>query len=442
MQTRRTARTGGANGAPLFVMLLIIGLGMPWVARAGDGEGEAVLYFGTPGGSPGATVHDTLILLGIPQTDALGARPLIDIAFGGARFWPAEADADLCPPGSPGVDLGARTMGAMRAILGWDYTQAIGSLEPLREDLACFESPVDGPSLGRAAVLLGYAHFESGDLFKARSAFAMAAAFDTEAVWDEEFPPDAKQVFLAAVNESLEYEDVQLRFSGRSDERELIELDERSLPRKGMVRPGLHLLSIPGVTGGPVRMAVRLPPDRTVNLLPTGSLVADWLEGAAASPSAARALGAALAREGGGDALLVDLATGRRFLFQDETQTVREIPVVTSELFEPAPPVVQPRNANQQLRQRRTAGVIVAGGGGLAAVGGFIAHGATYNMGLAETQRSRYEWERDANRAGFVIGVAGIATCVAGVVVALLPRREDARVTLIPGPSTTLEIRF
>lgn len=434
--------TGVASGARLLATWLILGTAAPSVAMAEETEGDVVLYFGTPGGSPGATVHDTLILLGIPQTDALAARSLTEFAFGDARYWPAEADADLCPPGSPGIDLGARTMGAMRAILGWDYAQAIESLEPLRDELACFESPVDGPALGRAALLLGYAHFESGDLFKAKAAFAMAAAFDSGVVWDDNFPPDAQQVFIAAVNEGLEYEDVQLRFSGRSDERELVELDERALPRKGLVRPGLHLLAIPGMTGGPVRMAVRLPPDRTVNLLPTVELVSDWLDGAAASPSAARALGGALARENAGDALLVDLATGRRFLFQEETQTAREIPVVTSELFEPAPPLDRSRSASQRLRQRRTAGVFIAGGGGLAAAAGFIAHGATYNMGLAETQRSRYEWERETNQAGFVIGMAGIATCVAGVVVALIPQPQDARVSVAPGPTTTVEIRF
>ena len=330
----------------------------------------------------------------------------------------------------------------MRSILSWDYGTAIVALSPLQEGLACFDAPVDGPALGRAAVLLGYAHFEGGDPSEARAAFALAAAFDPGVVWDEDFPPDAQHVFRAAVDESQSYADVQLHFDGKGELRELIEVDEAPLSRKGLVRPGLHLLGVPATGGGHVRIGLRLAPDRIVDLPPTEELVANWLAGAADSPNAARALGAAMDHDGFEDALLLDLSTGRRYEFRADIRTARELAVVTSELFEPAPPIRAPLSSSLQLRRRRTAGLIVAGGGGLVALGGFIAHGATYSMGLAETQRDRYEWERNANTAGFVLGMVGIGTGVAGLVIALLPQPADSRVTLAPGPFPTLQVRF
>jgi hypothetical protein len=430
-----------ARAARLAGLLILAACGST-AASAAESADPPVLYFGTPAGAAGSTAHDALTLLGIPQADALGARPLVEVGFGDAAYWPAQGEAELCPPGSPPVDLGERTSTAMRAILGWDYATAIDALSPLQEGLACFDSPVDGPALGRAALLLGYAHFEGGNPSEARSAFALAAAFDSGVVWDEDFPPDAQHVFRAAVEESNGYADVQLRFGGKGELRELIEVDEAPLSRKGLVRPGLHLLGVPAAGGGHVRIALRLAPDRIVDLLPTEELVTDWLAGAADSPNAARALGAAMDRDGLEEALLVDLATGRRFEFRADIRVAREQALVTSELFEPAPPVRTPRNSAVELRRRRTAGIVLAGGGGLVAVGGFIAHGATYSMGLAETQRSRYEWEQNANTAGFVVGMVGIGTCAAGLVMALLPRPADSRVTLIPGPSTTLQVRF
>ncbi len=436
-----TIRRAVSRQLPGLAGALVLAACVAAPARADD-SADVVLHIGSPAGDGPATAHDALILLGIPQADALGARSLIEYGFGDAAFWPALGEADLCPPDRPPVDLGERTTTAVRAIHDWDYPSAIEALEPLQGALACFGSPVDGPALARAALLLGYAHFEGGDPLEARAAFAMAATFDPEVAWNEDFPPDARQVFLAAVNEVAEVEEVQLRFGGRGELRSLVEVDEAPLPKRGMIRPGLHLLDVPASGGGRTRIALRLAPDRTVEVPSTGALVGDWLDGSGSSAAPGRALGTAMDRDGYGEALLVDLSTGRRFSFRADTRTARELAVVTSELFEPAPPVGPPVRPAVDLRSRRTAGILVAGGGGLAAAGGFIAHGATYNMGRNETQRDRYEWAKDANAAGFVVGMIGVGTFVAGAVVALLPRPTDSRVSWMPGPTSTLQVRF
>ncbi|MDP7114495.1 MAG: hypothetical protein QGH45_21160 [Myxococcota bacterium] len=199
MRESRSTISGFAALPGRLAMLLFLASSCPPQARAAEADADIVLHFGSPAGDA-ATAHDALLLLGIPQEDALGARPLVEYGFGDAAFWPAQGEAELCPPGSPAVDLGERTSTAMRSILSWDYAGAISALSPLQEGLACFESPVDGPALGRAAVLLGYARFEGGDPSEARAAFALAAAFDPGVVWDEDFPPDAQQVFRAAVD--------------------------------------------------------------------------------------------------------------------------------------------------------------------------------------------------------------------------------------------------
>ena len=80
--------------------------------------------------------------------------------------------------------------------------------------------------------------------------------------------------------------------------------------------------------------------------------------------------------------------------------------------------------------------------GGAAGAAGFILHGSHYSRGLEETDRAAYEWEQDANVAGFVLGVAGIAAAVTGFVLFVDPRARDSHVTLVPGPVTTATVRF
>ena len=398
-----------------------------------------MLYLGLSGQAEESKAQMTLLHLGFEDDDAFQATAAVERAFGGALLWPDAGQAALCPPGA-GVDLGEVTLGARRAVEGWDFAGAVAELRPIRDQLACVAPPVDGPSLGRAAVTLGYALFETGDVFAAKAAFVLAAGFDPLAAWDEDFPPDARQVFSAAAAEAAALDAVELRAPREAELRDGIRLDGGPVLRKDAVRPGLHHLQLPNTLGVGTLAAVRIPPEQVVELVPTEDLLRDWLSSVGSSAAPGNALGAALEADGVAEAWIVDLESGRRFRFSTETRTATEIaPLPTQTLSRDDRPRPGP---GERIRGRRMAGGLVAGVGGAAAIGGFVTHGVAYSMGVDEVWQPRYEWARSTNTAGFAIGMIGVATAAAGVLVALLPPPRGASVSLIPGPVPTLTVSF
>jgi hypothetical protein len=74
---------------------------------------------------------------------------------------------------------------------------------------------------------------------------------------------------------------------------------------------------------------------------------------------------------------------------------------------------------------------------------GFAAHGLSWNEGSIELDEDRYIRLQTANRATFALGVAGSITTGIGLAVlagTLGPKSVD--VAVIPGPITTLAVRF
>ncbi|MCP4916218.1 MAG: hypothetical protein GY913_04790 [Proteobacteria bacterium] len=70
------------------------------------------------------------------------------------------------------------------------------ALTEAADALRCLSEPIDAATGARVHYLLGVVAFEVGDTLEARSAFARAHLLMPGLVWDEQFPPDAKDVFL------------------------------------------------------------------------------------------------------------------------------------------------------------------------------------------------------------------------------------------------------
>lgn len=85
-------------------------------------------------------------------------------------------------------------------------------------------------------------------------------------------------------------------------------------------------------------------------------------------------------------------------------------------------------------------GVVMLASGGAVAMGGFVLHAGAYGAGRAETSEDRYWDQQAANRAGFVVGIAGASVGVGGIVALIAGRQGAGPVALSPGPVTTFTV--
>ena len=412
---------------------------MLWLAMPALAD-ELVLMVGTHGDGNPVSTDAELYRLGFTAEQVADAQPLADYAFGGATLWPRAVEISPCPADRVEVDLGAATQAGKRALDEWDYETTVTELEAVTERLACLAQPVDGPSLARAAVLLGYARFETDDLKGARQAFEAAATFDLAVGWDEEFPPDAKLVFDAAIHDAAADEPARIEIEAESKLAREVLVDGKPLPRNGEVRAGVHHLSLPAADGMQVRLALELAPGQQTQIVGLDTLIQEFVGGDASTSAAARALSNALVKVGQAEAVLVDFDGAKLQRFQAATHRLLGMPapsgakMVGTALVFSGPPL-------QQHRQRNV-GIGLAGGGGVLALIGFIGHGVSYNQGLVETDAVHYQQLRNNNGAGFALGMTGVAVGVSGAVLLLVSQQSNAKVTMVPGPVPSVAVRF
>jgi len=438
----------------LWWMMVIVSLLLAPTATAAEGSGWVILHAGLTE-ARASSVRGDMLQLGFTRYQTGRALAIEEYAFGGAELWAQEGDVRLCPLGKPRRDIEDLLLRGQGALDAWDYEGAARILWPVMDDLACFSEPAEAVTLAKAAMYLGYALFEGDRREEARQAFTRAAAFDAMAQWDDRYPPDAGRVFGMAVDEAMEATEARLQVLDSFKLHPEVRIDGGTFPGDGGLTAGEHRMLVHRWDQGEQYFTVRLEPGQTKSLVPVDQIVDALFSGGEGHDAATEALAAAMDWTGAAEAYIAVPSHDKVYRFQASSREIRVVPgppeggtVATVTTVPPPvrqPPAVTttPRTTTLDAGQRqRIAGVVVMGIGGATSTAGFVLHGSQYNQGIVETDRARYEWQRDVNVAGFVIGVAGIATTVAGLVVYLAPRPRESQVTLIPGPVTTVSGRF
>ncbi len=94
------------------------------------------------------------------------------------------------------------------------------------------------------------------------------------------------------------------------------------------------------------------------------------------------------------------------------------------------------------IDRRRTGGTVLLVGGAATAVAGFAVSLGAYRSGAGLTEQAPYMAARRANIAGLAVGLTGVGIGVAGLLVLVIPPREDRPVAFLPGPVTYVTFRF
>ncbi len=436
----------------LWRTMVLAALLLAPAARAAEGSGWVILHAGLTDARASA-VRGDMLQLGFTRYQAGRALALEDYAFGGAEMWAREGEASLCPAGKPQLDVETLLLRGQGALDAWDYEEAARILQPVMDDLACFSEPAEAVTLAKVAMYLGYALFEGDRIDEARAAFTRAAAFDATTQWDDRYPPDAGRVFGGAVAEAEEAAAARMQVLDSFKLHPEIRIDGGTFPGDGALAAGEHRVLVHRRDEGEQFFTVSLQPGQTVSLVPVDSIIEALFSGGEGQDAAADALATAMEWTGAAEAYIAVPHLEKVYRFQAESREVRVVPgppeggtvaTVTPPPVQPPPTTTRPRTVEPLSagKQQQIAGAIVLGIGGATAITGFAVHGAHYQWGRAETDRVDYERQRDANEAGFIIGVAGATAAVTGFILLVDPRARESQVTLIPGPVITATGRF
>jgi len=93
-------------------------------------------------------------------------------------------------------------------------------------------------------------------------------------------------------------------------------------------------------------------------------------------------------------------------------------------------------------KSKRTVAAVLTSAGALAAAGGFILNAAIYRNYIDEDDQARYEWAARTAHGGLALGIAGAVTGFVGIIVAVTPGPQDRLAGVIPGPVTSMVVRF
>lgn len=326
---RRRAPTSLLRPRAGAAALLVVGLALavPPSGIAAEADVPLILHLGAAGGGlPPALQAEVARRLGYDEAELPAAEPFLDVALHGALLWPRDAVAEACPPGRLTFELPPLIDASERALIDLRHDDALGLLSPVVEQLACVADPVDGATLARAVFLLGYARFLGGDRAGAQQAFGMAAVFDPEIAWDNDYPPEVQQTFNNAVLEALRTRAGAVGFSEEFWRRtEVVRVDGHAVPAGGAVLAGLHRITLPTRDPGGVPVAIRFEPGQVVNLWPVEDLVSGLVAGDELGEVAKDALVTALLDRGQQQVIVVEPSSRRMYRFSIETRQLREI---------------------------------------------------------------------------------------------------------------------
>lgn len=336
-----------ARAVVLGLVSIVLGLAAPAAA------GPLILYIGPPGGEYAAAARSGVTLrLGFTEDEIAGAEPIVEYVFGGAELWPLGGVTNLCPRGRDDVDLAHQIIIADKAIDEMEFSTAAAALEPVADRLGCITAGLDQGRLSRAAFLLGYSRFQTGDRDGALEGFKLAAGFEPAIEWDPNYPPDAQQVFNSGVLSALRVDMAQLVIpEGRLGEG-VLELDGAALSASSQMRPGLHQLTVRKRAGGTLRVALSFPVGESVEMVPVGTLVDGFLVGRDEREAMTDALVDVMGHAGRDEVYIVEPDSGRIFRFHAPSRALRLIPGPSTPMSVPETParrVVQRYYAQQDI---------------------------------------------------------------------------------------------
>lgn len=411
----------GIHGRIITVVVFVCVLAAGLPARAGT---PVPVWFAGDDTPDAADRAQALVQAAIgPDGTAIGeVTALGDALFGGARLWPLATALFRCEDATP-IKLETAMARAERALEEVEFVRAVEALAPVDMRLACVDGALDSATLGRAALLLGHVRHFTGDVDGARRAFAQAAVFDPDVVWDGNFSPAAQPIFNEAVLESLRTRDAHVRGSDGSWALPDVELDGGPVPRYGAIRPGRHQLALRTDEGGWVRVALDLAEGQTLRLAPVDGL-AGGLEDDAVAVALTAAVADALEERGAREAWLVDLESDRVHRYRTSDGGLSEVKAGRAT---PGSRSVRPPRTGPQEGGRPVAGPVMVIGGAVTTAAG-LAIGLEHrrqalaiyeNVELHNEQFERYDAEyRQATQrmtAGYVMAAIGGAILVAGV---------------------------
>jgi hypothetical protein len=432
--------------------MVLVALFLAPAAQAAEGSGWVILHAGLTDARASA-IRSDMLQLGFTRYQTGRALALEEYAFGGAELWAREGSVSLCPMGKPRHDVETVLLRGQGALDAWDYEGAARILQPVMGDLACFSEPAEAVTLAKAAMYLGYALFEGGRTAEAKAAFTRAAAFDATTRWDDRYPPDAGRVFGGVVAEAEESPAARLQVLDAFKLHPEIRIDGGTFPGDGALAAGEHRVLVRRRDEGEQSFAVALEAGQTASLVPADTIIEALFSGGEGHDAAADALAAAMEWTGAAEAYIAVPEQEKVYRFQAATREIRVVPgppeggtvaAVTPPPVQRPPTTTGPRTLEPLStgKQQQIAGVLVLGIGGATAITGFAVHGAHYQWGTEEADRVDYERQREANQAGFVMGVAGAAAAVTGFILLVDPRARESQVPLVPGPVITATGRF
>ena len=133
------------------------------------------------------------------------------VEFAGGADVPAivGASAEACTKAGP--NLVALLDKARNAVVEMDYLDALGHLERLTAGLPCTAANATRDQLYDLYFLQGYAHWSADQPDEALADFVVAGSIDPKREWNAAYPPAAKELFLAGLQQVFERQRVSVR---------------------------------------------------------------------------------------------------------------------------------------------------------------------------------------------------------------------------------------
>jgi len=410
---RRTLASGAL--APLATL---------WILAAASSATAAPRLVVNATGADGAAALETVRRgLGADYAaDVATPAELLDQGFDSWLItWPGRLDACEGAP-APLAGFEQTLAKAEQLMMDLEYGEAQVLLEGLDGRLCAASEPLPRSMVSRVPYLLGMVLAYRGETDRAREAFQRAVHRQPDLVWDEDFPPDPQQLFLAAATDAVRGVGATIVLAappGTVD----VWIDGNELPTddEGLALLGdRHLLQLRGSDGALRGAILTVEQDADLSLL-TVDEVLDTLDRdpkAARGQRAFQALAATALKKGYGEIVVVhsvDATTAWRFDEIDHSWA--QVSLVLE----------------QQLakgRRLQGAGSALLGVGGAVAVVGAVIAGAStsrgnetresmngasgqMSAGLYDLYIDEYEGHRRDATAGTVM--LGVGAAIAGV---------------------------
>jgi len=322
-----------------------------------------------------------------------------------------------------GAEVSEALTRARQAVDELDYTTARLLLAGAAGVLPCLSEPVDAGDLYDIWFLAGLMAFYEQDTPAAEQAFKRAAGVDASRPWNPAYAPDAKGLFLEALQKAIAETGPALQLG--DDLAGRLRLDGASLQSGARPIAGTHLLQLVG-DDGVTSYEIDLPhagPGASGWLLGPRSLETGLLEGRAE-------LAGFFAER------IEPLGWERVLLVDERGSAVRydaRVQRFAREAWPPLPGASVAAAPRPRLTGAGLAGVVTMGGGALLGGIGFGIHGTAWQRGQAMLadpgigSAEEYQGLQQENRAGLVVGLAGVAVAATGLAVTLgSTRRVEA----------------